>query len=115
MKRMTEVWRASPVRLLPRDSGVKPPVSPDVGAAAPLPVASAARIEALFMAAIASSRWTRSATTDTVAGATTDRALELAERIRASKSTTEEAGDRGGYANAPSFEGSLVGRDRNGR
>jgi hypothetical protein len=50
-----------------------------------------------------------------VAGATTDRALELAERIRASKSTTEEAGDRGGYANAPSFEGSLVGRDRNGR
>ena len=88
-------------------------------AVAPLSAASnAAKIEALFMAgdrelaldAFADYR-TRLATE---AGQPPERELlELAERIRASKSSTPKRhATEEWYANAPSFEGSLVGRDR---
>src|SRR6478672_1000082 len=88
-------------------------------AVAPLSAASnAARIEALFMAgdrelaldAFGDYRTRMAAET----GHPPERELlELAERIRASKSSTpKRQATEEWYANAPSFEGSLVGRDR---
>jgi len=88
-------------------------------AVAPLSAASnAARIEALFMAgdrelaldAFGDYRTRLAAET----GQPPERDLfELAERIRASKSSApKRQATEEWYANAPSFEGSLVGRDR---
>jgi DNA-binding SARP family transcriptional activator len=87
-------------------------------AVAPLSAASnAARIEALFMAGdreLALEAFGDYRTRLAADGQRPERELlELAERIRASKSSTSKRqATEEWYANAPSFEGSLVGRDR---
>ena len=88
-------------------------------AVAPLSAASnAARIEALFMAgdrelALDAFGDYRTRLAKETGQSPERELLELAERIRASKSSTpKRQATEDWYANAPSFEGSLVGRDR---
>jgi len=88
-------------------------------AVAPLSAASnAARIEALFMAgdrelALDAFGDYRTRLAKETGQPPERELLELAERIRASKSSTpKRQATEDWYANAPSFEGSLVGRDR---
>ena len=88
-------------------------------AVAPLSAASnAARIEALFMAgdrelALDAFGEYRSRVATETGQQPEPAVLELAERIRASKSNaSKRQATEEWYANAPSFRGSLVGRDR---
>jgi DNA-binding SARP family transcriptional activator len=88
-------------------------------AVAPLsPAANAARIEALFMAGDRDPALDAFGDYRTRLAAETGQrpepeVIELAERIRASKSSVaKRQATEEWYANAPSFDGSLVGRDR---